>query len=70
MGKKDDNGNWPKNGVNYFEPHKMPLTMIQAIGGRFLLDKSGWFYTRIFEFFDLEPKYWPLLGDERGPKGA
>jgi len=70
--KKDASGNcgWPKNEVNYFGPHKIPLTVIQAIGDKFLSDKSGWFDRRTFEFFDLEPKYRPMLGDASGPKGA
>ena len=68
--KKDASGVYLRNGVNYFSPQKMPLTMIQAIGDKFLSDKSGWFDRRAFEFFDLEPKYRPLLGDASGPKGA
>ena len=68
--KKDANGRWIKKGVNYFGPRQMPLIMLQAIGDKFLSDKSGWFDRRTFEFFDLEPKYRPLLGDASGPKGA
>jgi hypothetical protein len=68
--KKDANGRWMKNGVNYFGPKQLPLIMLQAIGDKFLSDKSGWFDRRTFEFFDLEPKYRPLLGDASGPKGA
>ena len=68
--KKDADGRWIKKGTNYFGPKQMPLTMLQAIGDKFLSDKSGWFDRRTFEFFDLEPKYRPLLGDASGPKGA
>ena len=68
--KRDANGDWPKNGVCYFGPDKMPLIMIQAIGDKFFFDKSGWFDRRTFESFYLEPKYRPFLGDVSGPKGA
>jgi hypothetical protein len=68
--KKDANGKWIKKGVNYFGPRAIPLIMLHAIGDKFLSDKSGWFDRRTFEFFDLNPKYRPLLGDASGPKGA
>ena len=68
--KRDASSNWPKNEVNYFLPQKKPFTLIQVIGDKFLLDKSGWFDRKIFEFFDLEPKYRLPLGDASGPKGA
>ena len=51
--KKYANGDSPKNGVNYFGPHKMPLIMIRTIGDTFLSDKSGWFDRHTFESFDL-----------------
>ena len=68
--KRDANGAWVKNGINYLSPANIPPTDLLAIGDRFLSDKSGWFDRRSFKYVALVPAYQHLVGYTSGPKGA